>query len=190
MKKLTLRILIALLTFVLGVTVTTLWAMGYFYQKEPSVQTELTGIRPKSVPPGWQEVNMEGIVTLYLPADLKQNINLGCTGRTFYNDHMRIGIYYGQCTSGICAVHRNFADIKLSLSKITIDGKSGTLAETGSREFKGVGGGLMSKGLDICLPLAVEGVENITIAADYMEQKDLETINQIIKSIKINVRRV
>ena len=183
MKKLTLRFFIALLTFAIGVTAATLWALGYFH-KEVQVERELSNAAPAYVPQGWQEVNMDGIVTFYLPTDLKQMIYDGCPGRTFYNQHMQFSFFYGSCSSGTCGVHAGHEINGLRLSQIMIDGRSATLANMDKRKFDLVENGPEVQSIDICIPKSVDDGANIAITAEYKDQQDLENINRIINSIK------
>lgn len=102
MKKVSIRLLVALLTFVIGVTITLLWVV-------PHLRTVNTPAAPKipetvrdegiPLPDGWKELEIKNAVTLRQPQDMKPAELVGDSfayREAYSNQEIYIVVSYGE----------------------------------------------------------------------------------------------
>jgi hypothetical protein len=137
MKKLTLRLFIALLTFVIGVTSALAWVFFRIHLRNTVEHTEPSVVlrsEPTTAPPvRWKRVEVEGKANLYIPQDMMTGTPLGDSDdyRSVYqNANMRITIIYGKSNS--CATSEVLAErSSYPESFVEVDGRKARLGVDG-----------------------------------------------------------
>jgi hypothetical protein len=81
MKRVTFRLAITLLTFLIGVAITGLLAVHPFRptEKLPADIPAVTELQVKPRPPeGWKKIDVKNVFSFYVPPDMKEETTIGC----------------------------------------------------------------------------------------------------------------
>lgn len=194
MHHLTLRLLIAICTFSLGVATVVLWAQHYIDSvKELAgpVSKESNPLNPAEgdISAQWEKVDMEGEVTFYVPPGLRR-INRGPNPpyRDFRNDSMMFfTMYANRGVGATCSVqNREWAEKKATLSEITVDGRDATIQYIDQVPFEVDQPEPILNALTICVPNVGDGAHELAIVAMYKNDEDYKIVRRIIDSIKFS----
>jgi hypothetical protein len=194
MHRLTIRLLIAICTFALGITIVALWAHHYFdFIKDLNGPTSKGSPPPSqteaNIPPGWEKVDMDGKATFFIPPGLRRvNRDPNHLYRDFRSDSMQFfTMYTNQDGGATCVVqNRERAEKKPGLSEITIDGRNATIQYFDKTTFEIYQPEPVLKGLTICVTDVGDGEHEFGIVAKFKGDQDYQIVRRIIDSIKFS----
>ena len=174
MRKLTIRFIVALLTFSAGVGVFLL--CGYLQAAEEVTAPRL---RP-AIPEGWKKVEAEGKFSFYLPPDMRTDDRV-CylsdweRGDTLANESLLLAYGYGaRASCGDLLFHPHGAAMQ-SLS-LAVGGRAATLTNWE--------GGDRSRML-LCFPDVGDGRTRLYLQAIYGDARGADTARQIFDTIEL-----
>jgi hypothetical protein len=194
MKHLSFRLLIAVITFTLGIAASTLWAMNYFSlinkpvmlaSSEPQPLTQMAG----DIPTGWRKVDMEGNASFDIPPGLKEErMDLSSLYRSFRNESMKIVALYNRRGAGAtCTVQNDEKAVPRSeLSPTTVGGRAATIDYLEKTTFDIDDATATFKGMIICVPDVGDGKHEFAVIAKYKEEQDYQNVRRVIDSIKFS----
>lgn len=190
MRRLTLRALVALLTFVVGVAAATLWSMHYFgLSDQPHAPADAKpGDGGGAAPAQWQKIDLDGKASFLIPLSLKPTVLY--TSRpysAFRRDGMDFTMLYRRAgTSAACIHHKEEKFSKSKVSAITVADKPATIrneesAVFGPEDLNAIG---PLKGVTICVPHVGDSEHEVAIVARYRDEQDYQDLRQVIDSIE------
>ena len=186
MRRLTVRLIVALCTFALGLTAAALWAVHNFNRAKnlpPAVSKEpQDSLGNKEVT--WQKVDMNGEVVFYIPSNLRFVYkDTGYLYRAFRSNTMEFFIYQRVEREPACAIHEK-ALREAKPIETKVGGRMAIMENIERTSFEFDQNEPVLKGLILC----VNGINNnkggFVIVGKYKTDEDYQNLWQIIDSIK------
>ena len=189
MRRLSFRAIVLILTFTLGMMAVALWSVRQIgHSVRPAASADG---RPKpSVQPEWTKINMDGKVTFYVPADLKQGVlDAGEPYRAFYREGMEIAMFYPNIgAGGTCISHDKEELDKYKVRRTKVAGRDATFLthEVAVFLYQDLSHPDALKGITMCVPDMGDGEHEFSILARYKNEQDYQDIQRIIDSIQFH----
>jgi hypothetical protein len=183
MRKLTVSIFIAASTFILGITVFTLWTLRYFNGDEKITTVTNTEAQFQSK---WQKINIDNKASFYIPPGLEPQVrDTPYLYRSFRDEDMDIlAVYYPRNANATCNIKNpEKVFLQSEWSKRTIDGRDASIGWVGKKPRDLEGDTPFLETVIICVP-NVDGEYEFQMVAMYKKEQDYETVLKVINSIK------
>ena len=193
-KKLSIRFLVALLTFTLGVSATLLWVVSHFQSvSTQSAENISDTLKTENIPlpDGWKKLEIKNKVSMHVPEAMKPSRLIGDSfayREAYNNQEIYITIVYGVIMPRRNERDRPFdaCDTPASLleeptyheSVIDIDGRKANLSIDRHVQPK-------YNIAHVCFHPDDEGVQLIVVA-NCRDERALETAQQIFTSIRFS----
>ncbi len=165
MRKYTVRLLVALVAFIVGMAAATLWVIKRTNTgSRPTSSNQRVKRKPRlNVPLGWQKLDADGLFTFYLPSGMKIENGGGIETyyRTYTSENIKINVSYGNAwVNSITKQTKKPADYQVS--SIEIDGRRGMMSVYGYRK-KG-------KIVEAYIPNVGRGDQQFTMSAIFLDE--------------------
>jgi hypothetical protein len=174
MRKLTFGLIVAILTFTVGVAIFVLCGSLQALEEIPAPQQ-----RP-AIPEGWKKVEAEGRFSFYLPPDMK-SVELSC----YLSDwegfdilaNQSLGLDYGYGARVSCDRLLSLSDkATLQTFSVEVGGRKATLSKwvdgTGSR-------------MRLCIPDVGDGKTKLNLRVMYNDARGADMARQVFDTIEL-----
>jgi hypothetical protein len=174
MRKLTIRFIVALLTFSVGVGVFLISGLLQAVEEVPVLRQ-----RP-AIPERWEKVEAEGKFSFYIPPEMRE-VELSCYlsdwkgGDMLANESIALDYRYGE--RGSCdRLLRHPDSATMQSSSVAVGGRTAMLT-------KWTGGGLSQ--MRLCFPDVGDGKTKLYLRAMYDDARGADIARQIFDTIEL-----
>jgi hypothetical protein len=182
MRKLTIRLIVASITFVIGLFFATLWVIHNYHAPEvtPLVTKPTSHLSPTvNIPEGWQKITVDGKFSFNLPGDMKEKAIIGDfygPAKAFRNRTLEISYVYNDrfsCeTPASLAAQRGY-----QISEVEVAGRKAR------QTFWPPDKPANLSSLTLCFPDLGDGKTRLQFGAIAEDEQALEVAKQIFSSI-------
>lgn len=173
MRKLNIRLAVALVTFLAGVSSFLLWHMPYRVEEIPALQ-----LKP-GIPEGWQKVEVNNRASFYLPPDMKSVMTCGLHSENSGGDILEahdFGIIYGYGENISCPDLLDFSDkATLQTSNVTIHGQGAMFSSWIKNDYHRI---------RLCFSDIGDGKTSLNLLVSYRDKRGLDVARQIFNSVE------
>lgn len=191
-KKISVRLLVALLTFTTGVAITMLWVVSHMRTVSPPAPAKVAETLKEehvSSPDGWKDLNIKDKVTLRVPQDMKPAELLGDSyahREAYVNKDLHLTIVYGEVLPPRHEHDPIFDACELSASLQNDSAYHESIIDIHGHKAKlGIDLRLQPKytAAHVCFPHDAEGNQLIVLAGG-SDQRAMQLADQIFASIR------
>jgi hypothetical protein len=189
MRQLTVRVLVASLTFTLGMVTATWLSLTYFSQSNqvvlPTDANLDSTVRAGEVSsPAWEKIRLGGKATFYVPQGVRPRIlSTTIPYKAFRREGMEVMMFLDRIgQSAPCIAHSDAKLRRYDLSRMTVGDRDATAGSIENAAFD-MDDTEPLKGVIICVPSIGDGEHEFVILARYKAEQDRQDIIRTINSI-------
>ena len=190
MRRLTFRVIVAVVTFTLGIATATWWSLKHCSRSGPAVSA--TGAGPDLTPAEaslaeWKRVSLNGKATFAVPPHLTpMMLDTSVPHRAFHREGMEVTMFLnGIGGSGPCITHADKKLRRYEISGIKVGDRDATVGFLESAVFD-LGDTQPLKGMIMCVPSIGDGEHEFVVKARYQGEQDRQDILRIVNSVKFH----